>query len=93
MLYGLRRFGPERQKFARRFALLRKRLRLSELFADIVEDRRIGGPLYFCVVQRHGSPDILMLGQFRSYAEAAAAGRQFMADYLHRPQRPESAAA
>ncbi len=40
--------------------------------------------LLFCIVQRQGSSEILMLGQFTSQSEAVLAGEQFMSDYLER---------
>jgi hypothetical protein len=56
----------------------------GDLFAEIVQDRRSRPSLFFAVVQRQGSTEILMFGQFRSRSEAEDAARQFMADYSSR---------
>jgi hypothetical protein len=51
------------------------------LFADIIEDRREAQPIFFLVVQRHGSPEVLFVAQFRSQAAAESAAGDFIADY------------
>ncbi len=57
----------------------RKRISRGELFAEIIEDRRIPG-LFLCVVQREGSPEILFLGQSRTHEEAESAALEFMTE-------------
>jgi hypothetical protein len=56
-----------------------KRITRGELFADVIEDRRIPG-VFLCVVQREGSPEILFLGQARTLEEAETAVQEFMAE-------------
>jgi hypothetical protein len=68
-------------------------MQAGELFADVIEDRRSRPPLFFCIVQREGSPEILLLGQFNSRPEAALAGEQFMSQYHPPQQAPSSATA
>jgi hypothetical protein len=68
----------------------RIRLERGELFAEIIHDRRSHPALFFALVHRQGSPEILMLGQFRSRAEAGVAARQFMADHSSRTENTES---
>lgn len=71
----------------------RKRLRRGQLLADIMEDRRSHPPLFFCLVQKQDSPEILFLGQFRSGSAAAKAAGQFMSEYLTRQQKSHRQAA
>ncbi len=49
--------------------------------------------MFFCIIQRDGSPEILMLGQFISQSEAVRAGQQFMSDYLRPEQKANDIAA
>lgn len=56
-----------------------KRFIRGELFADVIEDRRMPG-LFLCVIQREGSPEILFLGQSRTREEAESAAREFMTE-------------
>ncbi len=72
----------ERRNRVQRDAIPRTRRHRRELVMDIVEDRR--RPMFYCIVQRQGSPEILMLGQFSSRPDAVHAGEQFMSDYLRR---------
>ncbi len=67
----------------------RKRITRGELFAEIIEDRRMPG-LFLCVVQRVGSPEILFLGQSPTHEEAESAALEFMAEY---PGRRRAGAA
>ncbi len=65
-------------------------MQAGELFAEVLEDRRSRGPLFFCIVQRIGSPEVLFLGQFNSQSEATLGGTQFMSDYAHRHPPPNT---
>ncbi len=85
-------FGAERRKRVRPTAIPRTRRQRRELVMDIIQDRR-RTPLFFCVVQRQNSPEVLMLGQFTSQSEAVLAGEQFMSDYLRREQTTTENAA
>ncbi len=58
----------------------RIRLQTGELFAEIIHDRRSRPALFFVVVQRRGSAEILLLEHFSSRSEAEASAKQFMAD-------------
>ena len=60
----------------------RLRLQGGECFADVVEDRRSHPALFLSIVQKHGSNDILFLGQFLSQAEAETAAIQFMDEMI-----------
>jgi hypothetical protein len=60
----------------------RTSLHAGEFVVEIIEDRRSSPPLFLCVVQRQGSPEILFLGQFNSEADGQAAAKQFIADHL-----------
>lgn len=61
--------------------LPRTRREDRELFAEIIEDRRSHPRLLLCVIQKHGSPEILFLGQFRTLVEAETAAGDFMSDF------------
>ena len=78
-------FGAERRKRAQPAAIPRVRRQRRDLVMDVLQDRR-GPPIFFSIVQPHGSPEILMLGQFTSQSAAVHAGEQFMSDYLFRRQ-------
>lgn len=66
-----------------------KRIRRGELFADIIQDRRLP-ELFLGVVQREGSAEILFLGQSRTLEEAESAAQEFMAE---QPGRSKAGAA
>ena len=83
-------FGAERRRAANPASIPRTRRQRRELVMDIVVDRRL--PMFFCIVQQEGSPEILMVGQFTSRSEAVRAGEQFMSDYF-RQQTPNRIAA
>lgn len=61
--------------------LPRTRREAGALYSEIIEDRRSHPRLLLCVVQKHGSPEILFLGQFRTFIEAETAAGDFMSDY------------
>ena len=85
-------FEAERRKRVPPAAIPRVRRQRRQLVMDIVQDRR-SPPLFFCIVQRHDSPEILMLGQFTSQSEAVRAGEAFMSDHLHREHATNGKAA
>lgn len=64
--------------------VLRERLHDGALLADIIEDRE--PPLFFMIVQRQDSAEILFLGQYHSRSDAADAAREFMTDHLNRQE-------
>ena len=71
--------GNQRQRFLAA-ELPRTRLLAGEFFADIIHDRRTRPPLFLCVVQRHGSREVLFLGQFHSESDAEAAAMEWIAE-------------
>ncbi len=71
--------GNQRQGFLAA-ELPRTRLLAGEFFADIIQDRRTRPPLFLCVVQRHGSREVLFLGQFHSEPDAETAAMEWIAE-------------
>ncbi len=68
-------------EFERRHSLVpsglpRTVVREGDYVAEIIEDRRNKPRLFFCVIRQEGSPEILALCQFFSYAEAELAASQ-----------------
>lgn len=51
------------------------RITLAEYFAEIVEGQGANGPIFHWIVQRIGSPEVLMLGQENTHEEACAAAK------------------
>lgn len=84
-------FGADQRKQIVPASIPRTRVFGGDLFAEIIQDRRSHPALFFAIVQRHGSTEILMLGQFRSRSKAQAAARQFMADYSRRSKGQRAA--
>ncbi len=76
--------GKERRKQHLPASIPRIRLQRGELFAEIIHERRSRPALFFVVVQRRGSDEILLLGQFDSGSEAEASAKRFMADCVSR---------
>jgi len=54
------------------------RLRLGGYIADIVSDPDQCPPIYHCIVQRVGSPQVLYLGQEISFAAALECGHRHL---------------
>ncbi len=71
--------GNQRQRFLST-GLPHTRLLAGEFFADIIHDRRTCPPLFLCVVQQYGSPEVLFLGQFHSETDAETAAMEWIAD-------------
>ena len=86
-------FGADQRKRIVPACILRTRIVAGELFAEIIEDRWCRPPIVHCVVQRLGSPEILVLQQFHSHREAELAAKEFISDYLSRQQRSNRRAA
>jgi hypothetical protein len=61
------------------------RLKHGQFYADIVPDRRARARgrtrLWFYVVQRHGSPDILAIGSCASEQEAVDSATEAIGEY------------
>lgn len=55
------------------------RLTRGEFFADILLDQRDNSHVYHWIVQKSGSPEILQMGQARSYDEARRCAEQSLA--------------
>jgi hypothetical protein len=54
------------------------RLQLGGYIADIVSDSDQQQPIYHCIVQQIGSPQVLYLGQEKSFAEALECGHRHL---------------
>lgn len=60
----------------------RQRLRRGELFAEIIEDPQPS--LFFAVVQKQGTAEILFLGQYHSRLAATEAATQYLSEFSDR---------
>ncbi|HET7208401.1 MAG TPA: hypothetical protein VFI95_17625, partial [Terriglobales bacterium] len=74
-------FGADQRKRLIASGIPRVKFQQGDLSAEMIEDRRRHPNIVLCVIQKHGSPEILFLGQFNSQEEAEVAARQFISDY------------
>ncbi len=78
-----RTLSGERRKRVEPTSLPRTRIRHGRFFADIIEDRR-DPRIFFSIVQRSRSREVLFLGQSRSRLEAEMSACSFLADHTGR---------
>ncbi|MGI9104600.1 MAG: hypothetical protein ACR2IF_19330 [Terriglobales bacterium] len=83
----------ERRKTMTAACIPRIHLRRGELRADIILDRRSHPRIAHCVVQRHGSPEILLLAQYESFEAAESAAEDFMDEYARNCRSQQAPAA
>jgi hypothetical protein len=74
-------FGDERRRQFAAARIPRIRMFRGDMVAEIIIERRKQPAVVHCVVQRQGSPEILLLQQFYSQEEAKAAAEHFMSAY------------
>ena len=74
-------FGADQRKRLIASGIPRVKFQQGDLSAEMIVDRRRHPNIVLCVIQKHGSPEILFLGQFNSQEEAEVAARQFISDY------------
>jgi hypothetical protein len=67
------------------------RLQLGGYIADIVSDDDPQPPIHHCIVQQIGSPQVLYLGQEKSFAEALESGHRNLEALARRHQEKHRA--
>ena len=68
----------ERRKTQNPSALPRQTLRAGACSAEIVMDRRADPAIYHVIIQRQGSPEIVVWAQYRTHAEAEQAAKLYV---------------
>ena len=68
----------ERRKTQNASALPRQTIRSGTCRAEIVVDRRANPAIYHVIIQRKGSPEIVVWAQYRTHAEAEQAAKLYV---------------